>query len=393
MRINKKKKALALSMISIMAMMTLSGCQVLIEEEEVEANPPVATEAECSNSYYIWHNDKTDNIMDDLGGRNSGTAEFTKVYINHHTIESKEKYSNNVMGMPQRLAWFTDEELNLIPTYYPGDKLILNADTYLPEEITFERYFDEGWTFGITGLTEDGTGRYGRSTRIENKKLSYFFPLSDAYEVLKALPDTDIKIDKVGGQELRSNAISDSGFVMGLSKGKTYNVEIYVGTQSYDIRLKADSKPLVSRECFTSTDYSLVDTQTAVINLPSYLKTGYYYVDGEGFFRYIANGKSWNESTNFNTPICTFDSEGKLTYDPMGITTADTSSNTLKAPSYKSANNTSRSSTSSSSPSPVIVTSDVSTATKYNSTGLLNKDGYYETEEDLGGASEGNDLD
>lgn len=312
------KKLTAVALLSAVTATSLTGCNVLIEEATAMTNTPVTTEAELSNYYYIWHNDYTNNVMDDLKGRNSGTAQFTKVYENFATFEAgkKENYSNNVLGNPGRLMWLSEEELELVPTYYAGDELVLSSDSYRPQEVIFERFFDEGWTFGFAGLAKDKTGRYTVSTKTENKDESWFFPLSEAYELVKTLPDTEILVDKVGGEELRSNGVSDSGFVKGLTKDNVYNVEVYIGTNAYDIKLKADSKPLVSRECFTSTDYRLVDSSTAIIKLPKYLRTGYYYVDGGGLFRYISGAKSWNSSTNFNIPICSFNSEGRAIYDP-----------------------------------------------------------------------------
>jgi len=295
----------------------LSGCDILIDETETVSNVVVTSESELNNAYYIWHNDYTNNVMEDVGGNNSGYGSFTKLYKNYSTIVETVSYSNTANGHPENLIWLSEEELELVPTYYYGDALVLSAETYRPVEIIFERYFDEGWTFGICGLTADATGRYSISTEADPDGKSLFFPLAESYEIARELPETTIMIDKVGGSELRSNGISDSGFIKGLKKDAVYELEIYIGTISYNIKLRADAKALVSRECFVSTEYSLVNSKTAIIKIPEYLKTGYYYVDGEGLFRYIAAGDSWEDGkTNFNSPICYFDEEGNVIHDP-----------------------------------------------------------------------------
>ena len=308
--------ALTVSLVVSSALL-LSGCDILIEEDTEFSNEPVYSEDAMDNGYYIWHNDKIDNIMKDLKGSSTDTATFTRLYTGYKTFSEGESYDNISGGKPDRAMWLSEEELELVPTLYPGDELVLNASEYRPEEIIFERFYDEGWTFGVCGMTEDTTGRYVISTETEDDEQNWFAPFSEIFELVKLLPDTDITIDKVGGVDLRGNGVSDAGYVTGLSKNKVYSAEVYVGTEAYDTKFRADSNILVSRECFTSTDYTLVDSQTAVITIPNYLKTGYYYVDGEGLFRYVKNSYTWNESTDFNSPICTYDSEGQPVYDPM----------------------------------------------------------------------------
>ena len=59
------------------------------------------------------------------------------------------------------------------------------------------------------------------------------------------------------------------------------------------------------------------------INLPENLKTGYYYINGAGLFRYI-DGNSYNDSTNFNDPGVIKDDNGKVIYDPRTTETKKT---------------------------------------------------------------------
>lgn len=60
-----------------------------------------------------------------------------------------------------------------------------------------------------------------------------------------------------------------------------------------------------------------------VIEIPEYFKSGYYFVNGVGLFRYVAdsdiskyNGKSYDESIDWNDPIILYDDDGVVIYDP-----------------------------------------------------------------------------
>ena len=306
-------------LLAISTAITSGGCKILIEQDETVKNESLqVTEASLPENYYVWHNDYTD---DYATGQQSGYVEhnvYTPVYINYHSFEGKTKYRPTPEGKPKRIIWLTEDEVDLIPTYYKGDEIILKASEYRPEEIILERFFDEGWTFGIYGMAPDATGRYMMTTKIDDDDDDYyFFPLSEAFELAKTLPDTTITIDKIGGNELRSGNIAASGFVSNLAKNNIYDLEVYVGTKSHNIQLKADSKILVSKECFSVTDYTLENSYIALIRLPAYLRPGYYYIDGIGLFRYLNSpyGTAVSETINYNEPTFTYDERGRLTED------------------------------------------------------------------------------
>lgn len=59
------------------------------------------------------------------------------------------------------------------------------------------------------------------------------------------------------------------------------------------------------------------------IPIPNWFKTGYYYVDGIGMFRYVSkndealyNGKEYDENINWNDPIILYDENDNLIYNP-----------------------------------------------------------------------------
>ena len=55
-----------------------------------------------------------------------------------------------------------------------------------------------------------------------------------------------------------------------------------------------------------------------MVKLPSYLKTGYYFINGNGLFRYISSGDKYDENTNFNEPMLIYNEDEKLISCPEG---------------------------------------------------------------------------
>ena len=76
-------------------------------------------------------------------------------------------------------------------------------------------------------------------------------------------------------------------------------------------------------ESFTTYDYEFLHSSCIEISIPTWFKTGYYYVAGIGMFRYVSksdaslyNGKEYDENINWNVPIILYDDNGDLIYDP-----------------------------------------------------------------------------
>lgn len=315
------KKFLYLAMVVVL-MLAATGCQVFIEEDgektEVETLTYLTNESQLSNAYYVWHDDTTNNPLDDLGNNNTGHAEFKKLYKAYGLVESETYYKNKKGGDPKRLFWITDKELvESIPTMYKGDALVLSADNYRPDVIEFERFFDKGYTLGICGLKEDSTGRFWFSTKIDNsEKKNYINPLADIQRIVREYPETELTLDKINGQEIRYNNISEAGYILGLAGGVTYDLELYTGTKSTTASYTADSRVFLSGECFRSNQMTLVGSNTAIITFPEYLVSGYYYIDGAGLVRYInAEYGTDINSVDYNEPMVTYDDEGNILYD------------------------------------------------------------------------------
>lgn len=317
-RIAKKKKfniflTRILCASLIFASISLSGCGILIEEEDTTSSPTNTTTKLTSGMYYIWHDDATENINDDLHGVENATNVFLPVYVGNYTFVGQEK-ATGMAGNESRVIWAMNDSFDKIPTFYKGDELIYYNTSYMPESFTFERFEDMGNTFGIAGLTELRSGRY--AYYFTNDKV---YEKSDMGRILKLQEAAEsCTFDKVSSVQITSDMIMRGGLITGVEAGKTYNFNIYAGTVEYNADFVADTRAFVSMEEVTSYEYELPEAEIAIIKIPEYLKTGYYYINGCGLFRYISDGESYNEDTDFNDPMFIYDESGHLVSYPEG---------------------------------------------------------------------------
>ena len=82
--------------------------------------------------------------------------------------------------------------------------------------------------------------------------------------------------------------VSDGGTVLGLTKDAQYVCEFYTGTYYQDFVLPANIHSFGSMEQFVSYDYEFLHSNCIKINIPEYFKSGYYFVQGVGLFRYVS---------------------------------------------------------------------------------------------------------
>lgn len=195
-----------------------------------------------------------------------------------------------------RVAWFMDD-FDLIPTIYAGDSIVFRTLSEFSETFYLERFYDTGYTFGLCLLSLTKTGRYKLSTGTDDGTLNRN---SDAAK-LAQYGDINVTIDAVGGEFLRGEMVSSSGTVRGLEKDKDYDVDLYVGTELQDTVLKADSRCLVSAEVRTTMDYHFLQSDIIMIEMPYWLNSGYYSINGSGIFRFV-NDEAYDDSTDFNIP-------------------------------------------------------------------------------------------
>lgn len=270
-----------------------------------------------SGKAYVWK-DANESDVNKASGSNTFQTCITGD-INFTGKELEEVTEN------PRSIWVSDEADEKIPTVTSKDKLLYVSDTEVPDSIVFERFADYGYTIGVSNFIADGGDHYyipfAQSGEDDYK---YYIDLkSDAGALSKLQSITKLYLDKVGDTKLSKKTVSDGGTVLGLQKGKSYACEFYTGTYYQDFKLKANIHSFGSLERFVSYDFDFLHSNCIAITIPEYFKTGYYFVNGVGLFRYVAdadlekyNGKAYDENIDWNDPIIIYDENGSMISDP-----------------------------------------------------------------------------
>lgn len=305
--------------------------------------------------FYIWHNSTTDDITADLN--NVSTSYVFTLCPSGDTNINKNSYARHTI-------WFTSDNDSEIPTLYSGDKLLYVSSDSIPYEgMEWERYADYGYSIGVANLESDNSGHCyiynsGKGFR------DYVYSGSDANQVNMFSDESMLFLDKVGNNSVGSSSITDGGTIKGLTKDKTYLCEFYTGTYYQDFSMTANVHTFSVMEEFTTYDYKFLHSNCIEITIPGWFKTGYYYINGMGLFRYVTsldqaiyNGQPYDEAVNWNDPIKQYDSNGSLIYDPsegidkrgtstsgsISSTTTGAASSSTKRTSSASKNNVSSS--------------------------------------------------
>lgn len=287
-----KKKLLFILLSLTASSFLLFGCGNK-EEEEVVSYDLVAYQQDqlCESCYYVQTGDGFYPVA-------PGTLALGE---NESAIATQ--VNNN------RMAWYGLDD-NQIPTLYKNQSLVFCTVNQIPSSWVFERYEDLGYTIGIRGLAANSAGRY--ESVLDGYTLH---PMSTAYTQLSALANgTIVGIDRIGATQINSNYVSRGGTITGLSKDQVYSVDVYQGSVYVNTNMTADTHAFASFELYETTDYSYNQSNYVTIKIPDYFVSGYYYINGAGMFKYVANDSSQGISgVNFNTPYYVgYDESGNL---------------------------------------------------------------------------------
>lgn len=214
-----------------------------------------------------------------------------------------------------RLVAFGQDDA-LIPTLYKDDELIYKASgtaaatkkkskssdasdatSTSPTSFVFERYRDEGYTIGLSGLyTTESGNRY--KTTISSATV---YPGSSVTNLSFNTGD-EVIVDKVGNVSITEENVSVGGTVTGLEKGQTYNVEAYCGTAYIGGDVVADTHVFTSYELYNVTNFAMSREGYMQVEIPSFMWSGYYYINGSGLVRYINHNRAEGDAgVDFNT--------------------------------------------------------------------------------------------
>jgi hypothetical protein len=310
----KVKRILNCLLSTVFCFTLLSGCS-LVRSTGEDVITPFATNDSTqliSGQYYIWHNENETNIVKDV---KADQSKYTNYAYKIFTPCISVTPTSDSVGSSYRIVWSNVVSDDDIPTLYEGDALVYYSDTGLLTNINMEHFYDHGYTLGIYGLTETFTGSNIYCLKASNENIGV---KGDAYSYFaNALYDREetIVLPIVGDIALTNTSISDSGTVKGLRKDSEYTVEAYIGSKRHELTMKADTRIWSSMESFNLTTISYVGDGIMKIDIPDFVESGYYYINGVGFFRYV-KGTSYDSNTEFNRRVIVLAADGSVLYDP-----------------------------------------------------------------------------
>ena len=266
-----------------------------------------------SGNFYIWQ---------DPGGTNYKVL-ASRENVNVFKILSNADNNFDYGNVPH-VFWYNTKNDIHIPTMYEDDVLIYVNNASIPYMgINWQRFADYGYTIGIIGLTVDRSGHYHLTRNSSDTYLGRYYEKSDASSIKQLDEISEIFLDKVGGVAVRDNNVTSLGTVANLTKNVQYVCEWYTGSFYQDFKMTANTHIFGELESFVTYEYTFMHSDFIVIKIPSWLKTGYYYINGKGFFRYVSNkdkdsynGKAYDEYIDWNVPIIIKDEDGRVIYDP-----------------------------------------------------------------------------
>ena len=265
----RKKLRTALTVAAVLSVMLLAGCgkkvQIFIEKVP-DYCVPVKVDQMERDVFYV-----------------KDATMFSPVYLPKGSGQSKAARLDT-----SRVLYFVGDE-KMIPTHYKGEVLAYkSAETKLKTAgITLERYKDLGYSIGLYGGTVEADGYYHMSVKHNAAEGS------GALKTFSYSAIDDIRVVSINGAFPKDLVDPASGVFTGLEKGKSYNVEFYVGTYYYMQEIPADTHFLQAFEYYYYDGSNIQDTKLSYLSFetPETLKSGWYDVDGTGLFLYYAYEK------------------------------------------------------------------------------------------------------
>lgn len=209
----------------------------------------------------------------------------------------------------ERIVDFVYED-NAIPTLYKNDTLVYVTNDTI-SSFTWERYLDCGYSIGVYGLEVNGSDKVSTGEYSNNSTISDFTQqlVANGFESIDGMV-----FDKINNTPITESYLNKTaGVITGMSKDATANVDVFVGTTHTAITSKADTRYFQAFELYNSTQYSLSTDGYAMLEIPSYLKSGYYLLNNGAFVKFVNIDRGNDEaSIDLTVPYYYEGDNGKL---------------------------------------------------------------------------------
>lgn len=287
----------------------VTGCTATPTQEEVATNDMQTSSLGIHTNEKNWMDRLSDNMFYVI---HNDTYYPVYTYLENAAAEEDNEYGVNLdyqVETEKMLFYTTDNEKN-IPTLYPGDKLVYYSHNHLLSYITWERYYDMGYTIGVTNLLSDIGGRCYINKEDTDDNYTVL-PDSELYALEKETA-SNILFDKIGGMQVTPDMI-ENGIITGTKKDTVYDVDVYTGTYYQYYSVTANYHALHAFELYASIDYQTMQDFIYEVTIPDYLLTGYYNLNSIGLVR-IVREETYDEYTDFNEKLL-YQSDGYWSQD------------------------------------------------------------------------------
>ena len=300
-----RKRTLLSILLCVCALSMLAGCSKKKETGPVEQTlTAVGLDQLEEGCFYVRSGDQFWKLP--LEERNFDTAKEPK------STDDKQVGFVATGLKDNRIVDFVYED-DAIPTLYKNDTLVYVTNDEI-SSFTWERYLDCGYSIGIYGFDLNS------SDKITTGDLSNYSQLSSVAAQLSAndVPSLGgIVFDKINGTPLSKSYLNESaGIITGMSKNATAQIDAFIGTTHVPLTASADTRFFQAFELYNSTQYSLSTDGYAMIEIPNYLKSGYYLLNNQGFVKFVNIDRGNDEaSIDLTVPYYYEGDDGKvLTY-------------------------------------------------------------------------------
>lgn len=293
------QKKLCTLLLSTLAVSMLSGCgrtanekddiQDLTENGEVSWQTATTGIDETSKKF------ETNLVSGNYYVLHDGFYYPLASYVNNYENDKPEDRVNK-----KRQQYFTTENEIEIPTLYDGDQLIYYSTDTLLDTITWERYYDIGYTIGCYNIKQlTNTRSYLKIAKDDDICI---LPDSELYEIYNLGVDNAL-LDKIGDTTITEDMVED-GLIKpeNLQKSGQYDLEVYAGTYYNHYLTTANMHAFRAYELYASVEYETLRDCFYRVEIPDYFVTGYYDVNGNGMLR-LVRGTSYSENTDFNEQV------------------------------------------------------------------------------------------
>lgn len=190
---------------------------------------------------------------------------------------------------PYRYIWFGSDEYDLEALIPKVDadryELVLYQvnESDMPESYVLERYKKAGYTLGV----KFGFGDTGNEMFMMPKETC---ESSMAASILTE-DDEFLPVYTINGKKKLplNNIDTDICVLLGLEKGKKYDLQYFDGTRLKEATLLADTVVFKAKQLL-ELESPLKKTEKGyfVVKLPVNLKNGYYYINDVGLFKFVS---------------------------------------------------------------------------------------------------------